>query len=458
MYSIILCGGSGTRLWPLSRKNYPKQFLNLYSKNSLLQETYLRLKNTIPKEKIFFVTNKENFFNVFNQIREVEEDFKRENIIIEPKSLNTAPAILFVLKYLKDKLSLDLNEPILVLPSDHFIKHKQAFLNSLKYIAEKIEDKIGILGIKPKKAETAYGYIKKAEKIDQYFKVDCFKEKPNKELAKKYLKSGDYFWNSGIYIFKFKTLKEELRKHSPDLFSYFKESYEEFLNNFKKMPSVSIDYAISEKSKNMIVFEGDFGWSDIGSFDAFSDAFPDIQNNKKHIAINSKNIFTYSTNNYLIATSGVKDLIIIENNDSILVQKKGESENVKKITETLKKEKLDQIEHNVIVHRPWGRYQVLVDLPTYKVKKITVYPGAKLSLQSHKYRSEHWVVVCGVARVVNGEKEFNLKENQSTYIPAQNKHRLSNPGKINLEIVEVQTGTYMGEDDIVRYDDDYSRV
>jgi mannose-1-phosphate guanylyltransferase/mannose-6-phosphate isomerase len=422
-----------------------------------LQETYLRLKDTVLKEKIFFVTNEENFFNVFNQIRELEKDFKKDNIIIEPKSLNTAPAIALALKYLKENTKITEDESILILPSDHHIKDKNSFLDILKVAVKNIKDKIGIVGISPKKAETGYGYIKKSEKINEYFKVGAFEEKPDKERAKKYLASGDYLWNSGIYIFNLKTFERELKEHSKDIFEYFEKSYNELLNNFEKMPSVSIDCAISEKSENMIVFEGDFGWSDLGSFDALSDAFLNKENNKKYLGVNSSNVFTHSTSGYLIATSGVKDLIIIENNDSILVQKKGESENVKNITEILKEKNYDEIEHNVIVHRPWGKYQVLVDLPTYKVKKITVYPGAKLSLQSHHHRSEHWVVVRGMAKVVNGEKEFELQENESTYIPVLNKHRLSNPGELDLEIVEVQTGTYMGEDDIVRYDDIYER-
>jgi len=458
MYSIILCGGSGTRLWPLSRKNYPKQFLNLYSNKSLLQETYLRLKDIMPKENIFFVTNKDNFFNVFNQIREVEKGFSKDNIIIEPKSLNTAPAISLAIKYLKDNIGVPEDKPILVLPSDHYIKDKEAFLDILKNTAEKIKEKIGIIGITPKKAETGYGYIKRANEGDGYFEVEAFKEKPDKETAEKYLASGEYLWNSGMYLFNARTFEKELREHSPEIAKYFEKSFEEFLEEFENMPSLSIDCAISERSNNMIVFEGDFGWSDIGSFDSLADALSGAENDKKYLSVNSNNIFSHSTSGYLIAASGVDDLIIIENNDSILVQKKGESEDVKKITEILKENNYDEIEHNIIVHRPWGKYQVLVDMPTYKVKKITVYPGAKLSLQSHKHRAEHWVVVSGVASVVNGDEEFELEENQSTYIPAGNKHRLSNLNSEDLQIVEVQTGSYTGEDDIQRYDDVYNRI
>ena len=457
MHSIILCGGSGTRLWPLSRKNFPKQFLDLYSDRSLLQETYLRLKDIMPGENIFFVTNKDNFFNVFNQIREVEDGFSKDNIIIEPKSLNTAPAIALAIKYLKENVGVSEDEPILILPSDHYIRDKETFLDILKKAAQKIKDKIGIIGITPKKPETGYGYIKRSKEGDGYFEVEAFKEKPDRETAEKYLASGEYLWNSGMYLFNARTFAEELKKYSPEISENFEKSFEEFESGFEAMPSVSIDYAISERSNNMIVFEGDFGWSDIGSFDALAEALPESEKNKRHVSVNSKNIFTHSTSGYLIATSGVEDLIIVENNDSILVQKKGESEDVKKITEILKENNYNEIEHNVIVHRPWGKYEVLMDSPTYKVKKITVYPGAKLSLQSHEHRSEHWVVVSGIAGVVNGEEEFKLEQNQSTYIPAQNKHRLSNPGKVNLEIVEVQTGDYTGEDDIVRYDDVYDR-
>lgn len=458
MYSVILCGGSGTRLWPLSRKNFPKQFLKLYSDKSLLQETFLRMRKIMPKENIIIVVNQESFFNVFNQIKEIEDNFDAKQILKEPAGLNTAPAVAYAVKYLFEAHGAELNDAVIITPADHYIGNEEKYLQTLVMSASNIQDNIGTIGITPKTPETGYGYIKKGNPGQYGFMVSEFKEKPNREKAEEYLRSGQYVWNSGIYVFKIKTFVRELKKHAPDIFSIFALSPEDFLNNFNKMPSVSIDVAISEKTDKMVVFEGDFGWNDIGSFDSLAEILEKKEQNSKHIKIDSKNIFIHSTSNRLVATLGVEDLVIIENNDSILIQKKGRSEDIRKIVEHLKENKRNEIEHNLIVHRPWGKYEVLIDEPAHKVKKITVYPGGKLSLQKHYHRVEHWVVVHGVAKIVNGDKEIFLRENESTFIPALTNHRLENPGKINLEIIEVQTGGYMEEDDIIRMSDVYNRA
>ena len=459
MYSVILCGGSGTRLWPLSRKNFPKQFLSLYSDNSLLQETFLRMTEIMPKENIFFVTNEENFFNVLNQIKEIYRDFSKENIIIELASLNTAPAIALSVKYLLEKIKIDQNAPIIFLPSDHHIENKNEYLKIVAKALSDVGDRIGTIGIKPLSPETGYGYIRKGEPINSYRKVIEFKEKPDKVTANFYLQSGQYVWNAGMYIFNAKTFVNELKKHEASIYNLLVTDYENFINNFNSLPSVSIDFAISEKSDNVVVIEGDFGWSDIGSFDSLAELSLKNGNKKgKHISHDSKNIFTHSQTNKLITTIGVEDLVIVENNDSILVQKKGRGEDVKKIVDILKKENSTSLEDNLIVHRPWGKFEVLIDDNSHKVKRITVYPGEKLSLQSHYHRAEHWIVVKGLAMIVNEDKEVFLRENESTYITPTSKHRLENPGKINLEIIEVQTGSYLGEDDIIRYDDSYNRL
>ncbi|MCX6765733.1 MAG: mannose-1-phosphate guanylyltransferase/mannose-6-phosphate isomerase [Candidatus Moranbacteria bacterium] len=456
MYSVILCGGSGTRLWPLSRKNFAKQFLSLYSDRSLLQETYLRMRDLLPKEKIFFVTSRDNLFNVFNQIKEVEKDYRQEQILTEPASLNTAPAITYAVKHLSEKAKVPEDEPVLFLPSDHYIGNKKKYLEVVEKATNEVGSNIGTIGITPAKPETGYGYIKKGEKANSYYKVLEFKEKPDKATAEKYLESGEYVWNSGMYIFNARTFTEELRAYSPEIYSLMAQSYESFLERFSTLPSISIDYAISEKSKKVIVFEGEFSWNDIGSFDSLAElALKDP--NPKHIGIDSRNIFVHSDSNRLVATLGVEDMNIIETSDSILVQKQGRGEDVKKIVEYLKEKNLKELEHNIVVQRPWGKYEVLIDQPTYKVKKILVYPGAKLSLQAHNRRVEHWVVVKGTAGVVNGDKKLILHENESTFIPRLAKHRLENPGEINLEMVEVQTGEYLEEDDIIRYDDVYNR-
>ncbi len=457
MYAIILCGGSGTRLWPLSRKNYPKQFLNLYSDKSLLQETFLRMKDIIPAENIYLVTNQENFFNVFNQLKEIEKGFSREHILVEPKSLNTAPAITLAMKYLAEKVKADLESPVIVLPSDHYIGNKSAYADLVKTAMAEVGDNIGTIGITPTKPETGYGYIKKGEKQNGFFKVLEFKEKPDLETAKKYLASGEYAWNSGMYLFKICVFIRELRAHSPEIYSIMAKDYETFLKEFEKLPSISIDYAISEKSDKVVVFEGDFGWNDIGSFDSLAEIIT-RDTNPRHLSVDSRNIFVHTDSNRLVATLGVENLNIVETADSILVQKQGKAEDVKKIVDYLKENNLRELEHNLIVHRPWGKYEVLIDEPLLKVKKITVYPSAKLSLQAHNHRVEHWIVVKGAAKIVHGEKEIILQENESTFIPKLTKHRLENPGKINLEIIEVQTGNYLEEDDIIRYEDVYNRL
>lgn len=458
MYSIILCGGSGTRLWPLSRKNFPKQFLKLYSEHSLLQETFLRMAQIMPAKNIYLVTNEENYFNVFNQISEVFSKFESSQIITEPASLNTAPAIALGVKYLTDVIKVNKSDPIIINPADHYIGNPKAYIKLVKSAMQKVGDHLGTIGITPRGPETGFGYIKKGKKEGAYSILDSFKEKPDSEIAKQYLETGQYVWNSGMYMFNAKTFVAELKKHAPKLYAQYIKKYADFIKDFSKLESEAIDTAISEKSKKGIVFEGDFGWSDIGSFDELAEVTE--RNSKKkerHVLLDSKNVFVHSSTNRLITTIGVEDLVVVENNDCILIHKKGRSSEVKKIVSHLKDNNYKEIEHNIEVQRPWGKYEVLIDEKNHKVKKITVLPGKKLSLQSHEHRSEHWVVVKGTAEVINDENILVLHENQSTYIPAGAKHRLSNPEKANLEIIEVQTGNYLEEDDIVRYEDTFGR-
>ena len=458
MYSVILCGGSGSRLWPLSRKNYPKQFLNLFGDHSLIQETYLRMKKLMPADHIFFVTNYESYFNVINQIKEIEtEYFDEKRVLVEPLSLNTAPAVALSIKYLQEKFNVKENDPILFLPSDHHIGNLKNYLETLKNAFENVSDKIGTIGITPNRPETGYGYIKKGEKKQNYFNVLEFVEKPDESTAKKYVDSGNYAWNAGKYIFTPSAFWGEAKLYASEIYTLGQKSFEEFLKNFSSLPAISLDYAISEKSKNIIVFEGDFGWSDIGSFENLTEIAGQDKKTRT-VEVDSKNIYALSASNKLIATVGVEDLIIVENTDSILIQKTGHGQDVRKVVDYLKEKKMPEVEHNIIVHRPWGKYEVLIDDPYHKVKRLTVYPKAKLSLQHHQHRAEHWVVVSGTAKVVNGEEEIELTKNKSTFIPVGNKHQLENPDEVNLEVIEVQTGDYFGEDDIIRHEDIYKRA
>jgi mannose-1-phosphate guanylyltransferase/mannose-6-phosphate isomerase len=455
MYSVILCGGSGKRLWPLSRNNFPKQFLKLYSEYSLLQETFLRMRKIVELNKIFFVTNRENYFHVLNHIKELESDFNENQILIEPQSLNTAPAIALAIKYLVEKFKVDLDTPIFFLPSDHHIKNEKAFLSLVKKAAQEVDNNIGTIGLTPIKPETGFGYIKKGQAQKSYFKALEFKEKPNKVLAKKYLKSGKYVWNAGIYFFNARTFFEEISKYAPQISKILNQKLNIFMKNFSKLPKISIDFALSEKSKKVIVFEGNFGWSDIGSFDGLFD-LRKTKNNKKHININSKNISIHSESDHVIATVGVDDLIIIENKDSILIKKKDQSSEVRKIVEYLKKKKIKELNHVLPETNSWGSFEVLKKENNYILKKIIIYPGEKIKFTKNK-SVKNWIVICGIARVLNNEKEILLRENESTYIPSLTKHSLENTGKTNLEIIEVQTGNYLEEDDIIPYEDKYER-
>lgn len=458
MHSVILCGGSGARLWPLSRNNYPKQFLSLGSDLSLLQDTYMRMRDVMSAKNIYFVTNEPNFYHVYNQIRDVDGSFDRAQVLIEPTSRSTAPAIALAVKHIMDKDGADATEPIIVLPADHVINGRDAFISTVQEAMNSISGQIGTIGITPNKPVTSYGYIRRHESSGSSAKVAEFKEKPDTVTAQKYIDSGDYLWNSGIYLFNSQTFASELRKHAPKIFEQMAKSFDDFMSNFADMPSISIDYAISEKSDNMIVFEGRFGWSDVGTFDSIADLSEDMSSLKtRHININSKNVFVHSTNDRLVATCGVEDLVIIDNADSILVHKRGQGEGVRQVVEHLKEKGYKELNHSTVVHKPWGKYEVLTDRRDHKVKRILIYPGEKLSLQSHHHRAEHWIVIRGIARITNGDKELLLRENESTFIPSTVTHRLENPGKINLEIIEAQTGNYLEEDDIIRYEDIYAR-
>lgn len=343
MYSVILCGGSGTRLWPMSRKNLPKQFLKLYGDQSLLQGTFKRIRKILPSDHIFFVTNKENASYVLHQIRKSDRKFQEKNIIIEPSARNTAPAIALAMKYLTEKVKIDASENVVFLPSDHYVGDESAYLDLMRSIAEMKTDTIGTIGIIPTKPETGYGYIRRGKKsVQDIFPVLEFKEKPDLKTAKKYLTSGKYLWNSGMYFFNARTFFQELTLCAPEIASFFETSYASVLKRYKSIPSVSIDYALSEKSKKVVTIAGDFGWSDIGSFDSLADIFGH-NSALRHIGIDSKNVFTYSTENRLITTIGVEDLIIVETKGSILVCKRGRAEDVKKIVEKLKESEPGEI-------------------------------------------------------------------------------------------------------------------
>ena len=462
---IILAGGSGTRLWPLSRKIHPKQFISLLNETSLFQDTLTRL----PKEALdpIVICNEDHRFLVAEQAREINVTLN--SIILEPIGRNTAPAIaLAAIKVLND-----FENPILiVLAADHKIENKSAFHDAIK-IAHKLAEnnKLVTFGIIPQSAETGYGYIE-IEKTDkaEYFDIKSFVEKPNKKNAINFLNSGNYLWNSGMFMFNASVYLSELNKFEPEILTSCKKSLSnefkdlEFIRidkkEFCKSPNQSIDYAVMEKTNKAMVVPLDAGWSDVGSWDALMDSkIKDSFGNvvEGDITLDQvKNSYLYSTNR-LVAASNIADLIVIDTQDALLVTTRDNSLSIKNIVKKLMKNKRTEIENHRKVYKPWGYYDSIDTGYNFQVKRILVNPGAKLSLQKHLHRAEHWVVVSGVAKITCGNKIYNLEKNQSTYIPKGEIHRLENIENYPLEIIEVQTGNYLGEDDIIRLKDHYQR-
>ena len=462
---VILSGGSGTRLWPLSRKNHPKQFLSLVNETTLFQDTILRLPKSA--EQPLIICNEEHRFLAAEQLRQINT--KPNGIILEPVGKNTAPAIaLAALKLMDNK-----NDPLLlVLSADHLIQNNNAFHRAI-VSAEKfaIKDKFVTFGIVPNKAETGYGYIETGKSWpENCYDIKSFTEKPNKKEAQKYLESSKYLWNSGMFMFKASNYINELEKFEPDMLNLCMKSLEnqqkdsDFirLNNkaFFQCPNKSIDYAVMEKTKNAVVVSLDASWSDIGSWAAlFNAGNKDKDGNVTSgdvILDNVCNTFTYSSNR-LVSVAAVSNLIIVDTQDSLLITDNNNN-SISNIISNLKNNNRPELDSHRKVYRPWGYYDSIDSGIGFQVKRIFVNPGAKLSLQKHEKRAEHWVIVKGIASITCGTKVFQLKENQSTYIPKGEIHRLANAEIKPLEIIEIQTGSYLGEDDIIRFEDDYLRI
>jgi mannose-1-phosphate guanylyltransferase / mannose-6-phosphate isomerase len=459
MKLIILAGGCGARLFPLSREGYPKQFLKIEEEKSLLQKSIERFQNFLKPKDILVVTGVKYHHLVREQINEI--GYGEAHVLKEPTAKNTAPAIALAVKYCEEKMDLEQNEVLFVAPADHIIEPKEAFMKKVVHCESYAkEGSLVTMGIIPTKPETGYGYIKGGEPIQNGFLVESFVEKPQLEIAKKFLTEGNYFWNSGMFAFTQDTILGEFRDHYHELYHAITQySLEEFLNHFKTLTSISIDNAIAEKSKNVKMISLDLYWNDIGSWDSVFEYYQGepLGNVTKGdcVAHDCENSMLLS-NSRLVVGIGLSDTYIIETDDVVLAVKKGETQKIKQVIEGLKGREEVQVAKRVI--KPWGAYTVLAEEDGYKVKKIQVNPGQRLSLQSHKHRNEHWVVVKGEATVVIGEKESKVKVNQGVYIPKTVKHRLSNDGSEVMELIETQQGEYTGEDDIIRYEDIYNRV
>ncbi len=456
MKIVILAGGSGTRLWPLSRDAFPKQFLKIDAEWSLLQKTILRFYEKGAENNLLIVTNPESLHLVKSQAKEIHP-LLEARVLVEPVRKNTGPAILFAVKYLTEIEGVGLDETIIVTPSDQVIEPQEKFIELVERADVLARDNVLVtFGIVPNKPETGYGYIEV-----EAGQVVRFVEKPSLEIAQTYLEAGNYLWNSGIFAFNSKTFLEEVEACAPELRECLQFSFEEFRKKFKDLHPISVDYAVMERSRKIIVVPLPLYWSDLGSWDSVYDSIEKDANQNVKVGnvhdIDTKNSLIYGGKR-LISTIGLEDVIIVETDDAIFFGKKGESQKVKGLVEELKKRKTKEIQEHLTMQRPWGQYSVLESGARFKVKRIVVLPGQKLSLQMHHHRSEHWVVVTGTAKVTIGDVEKLLHENESVYISKSTVHRLENPGKVPLEMIEVQVGEYTGEDDIVRFEDVYGRT
>lgn len=464
---IILSGGAGTRLWPVSREAHPKPFMRIGGGKSLLTQTHERALAVSGNTTPLIVTNRDYYFLSRDELG--GQDIK-PRYLLEPTGRNTAPAVALAAMWAMEQRS---DACMLVMPADHLIKDTPSFYTSVKHAENLAKDGFLVLfGIKPTAPETGFGYIEMGDKVSEHANVvQRFVEKPDAVTAGRYLAQGNYVWNSGMFCFKASAILDAFATYNPALLEAATKVWEstraegdkmELPGGFTSLENISIDYAVMEKAKNIAVIPGDFDWSDIGAWKAVADAIPsdaagNTSNNCQTIIIDSRNTHI-EANDRLVAAIGLDNLLVIDTPDALLVADKSKSQEVREVVSRLKASGHEAHKNHRTVVRPWGTYTILQEAPAFKIKRIVVKPGASLSLQMHHHRSEHWVIVSGKAEVVNGEQVIELEANQSTYIPAGSKHRLSNIGDTELSLIEVQCGSYLGEDDIVRFEDIYGRV